>query len=415
MADQTPGPAPPPATKGGGRNFDPLPESDPFDTLQPIELAAENGPLLMVGTKKGAFFYTTNDRLNWTLEGPLFLGHIVHHIVMDPRDGRTILVGIRTGHLGPTVYRSTDFGATWQEAQRPPAFPKAESGAPARVVEQVFFLAPGHADEPGVWYAGASPEGLFRSENAGDTWEPVAGWNDHPNWFDWNGGEEPATPDGSPLHSILIDPRDSKHMYIAGSNGGVFETTDQGGDWAPLNKGSVADFLPDPNPEYGQDPHCVALHPQAPDVLYQQNHCGIYRMDRAEGVWNRIGDNMPREVGDIGFAIALHPRDPATAWVFPMDGTDVWPRTSPNAQPAVYRTCDSGQSWERQDQGLPPENAWYTVYRQALAVDASDPLGVYFGTTGGELWGSSDEGGSWGCIAAHLPQILAVEVAGLAR
>ena len=122
---------------------------------------------------------------------------------------------------------------------------------------------------------------------------------------------------------------------------------------------------------------------------------------------------MPRAVGDIGFAIALHPRDPDTAWVFPMDGTDVWPRTSPNAQPAVYRTSDSGQSWERQDQGLPPENAWYTVYRQALSVDGSDPLGVYFGTTGGELWGSSDEGGSWTCIAAHLPQILSVEVAQL--
>jgi hypothetical protein len=188
----------------------------------------------------------------------------------------------------------------------------------------------------------------------------------------------------------------------------VFESTDNGNDWVPLNAGSVATFFPDPEPEFGHDPHTVRLHPQQPDRLYQQNHCGIYRMDRPDGKWVRVGDNMPREVGDIGFPIELHPRDPDTAWVFPMDGTDVWPRTSPDGKPAVYVTRDAGESWTRCDNGM-PETAWWTVKRQAMTVDANDPIGVYFGTTSGELWASPDEGASWSPIAEHLPEIYSLE------
>ena len=158
------------------------------------------------------------------------------------------------------------------------------------------------------------------------------------------------------------------HLYIGLSGGGVFESVDGGTDWKPLNAGCRRDFLPDPEPEFGHDPHCVRLHPLRPDRLYQQNHCGIYRMERADGRWVRIGDNMPRDVGDIGFPIELHPRDPDTAWVFPMDGTDVWPRTSPDGRPAVYVTRDAGESWTRCDGGL-PERAWFTVKRQAMTVD----------------------------------------------
>ncbi|HTH05878.1 MAG TPA: hypothetical protein VL916_08410, partial [Ilumatobacteraceae bacterium] len=216
------------------------------------------------------------------------------------------------------------------------------------------------------------------------------------------------TPDGSMLHSVNIDPRDANHMYIGLSGGGVFESTDHGADWHPLNAGLYVDFGPDNYPEFGQDPHCMRLHPQQPDRLYQQNHCGIYRIDRPDEKWVRIGDNMPRDVGDIGFPVELHPRDPDTVWVFPMDGTEVWPRTSPDGRPAVYKTTDAGESWSRCDKGL-PERAWFTVKRQAMTVDDADPVGVYFGTTSGELWASDDEGGTWRPIMQHLPEIYSVE------
>jgi hypothetical protein len=337
----------------------------------------------------------------------MFLGHIIQHLVLDPRPGGSLLAACRTGHLGPTVFRSSDLGVTWSEATKPPAF--AEGDAHGRSLNSVFWLTPGPADEPGTWYAGGSPQGLFRSEDDGDTWQPVVGWNDHPRWGEW--AEWPdveGTPDGSMLHSVLVDPRDSRHLYLGLSGGGVFESVDGGADWSPLNAGCAADFLPDPNPEFGHDPHTVRLHPQHPDRLYQQNHCGIYRLDRPDTTWVRIGDNMPRDVGDIGFPIELHPRDPDTAWVFPMDGTDVWPRTSPDGRPAAYVTRDAGASWTRLDRGL-PSRGWLTVKRQAMTLDDHDPVGVYFGTTSGELWASADEGESWHRIAEHLPEIYSVE------
>ncbi len=370
-------------------------------------MADLDGTVLVVGTRKGAWLLSSDaNRSSWTVDGPHFLGHVVQHAVLDPRDGRTLLLATRTGHLGPTVFRSTDLGASWTEASSPPAFtPGEELG---RALASVFWLTPGHPDEPGVWYAGGSPQGLFRSEDAGDTWAPVSGWNDHPMWTTWCEWPEENTPDGSMLHSVIVDPRDSAHLYLGLSAGGVFESIDGGADWSTLNAGCEAVFLPVPDADYGHDPHCVRLHPAAPDRLYQQNHCGIYRMDRPGREWTRIGDNMPREVGDIGFPIELHPRDPDTAWVFPMDGTDVWPRTSPDGKPAAYVTRDAGASWARCDRGL-PGTGWFTVKRQAMTVDARDPVGVYFGTTSGEIWASLDEGASWAPVLQHLPEIYSVE------
>lgn len=378
-------------------------------------MAPRTGPVsLLVGTKKGVFFlHGDATRTNWSLEGPHFLGHLSYHVVLDPRDRRTLLVASKTGHLGPTLYRSTDMGKSWSEASRPPAFPKVAEGETGRVVDHTFWLEPGDAGQPGVWYAGTSPPALFRSEDAGDTWSPVSGFNDHPMWGIWTQEGDDGTPDGSLLHSINLDPRDPAHIYIGCSGGGVFESTDAGSNWAPLNKGCEADFNPEPDPEYGHDPHCVQLHPLAPDVLWQQNHCGIYRLERPSDLWDRVGNNMPEEVGDIGFPIGLHPRDPDTAWVFPMDGSEVWPRTSPGGRPAVFRTRDAGQSWQRFDEGLPRENAYLTVLRQAMAVDAHDPLGIYFGTTTGQIWASRSEGEAWTCIADNLPHVYSVEAAEL--
>ena len=368
-------------------------------------------PTVLVGTRKGAFVLKGDlSRRKWAVSEPMFLGHIIHHVILDPRDGRTLLAAARTGHLGPTVFRSTNYGKTWKEAAHPPAFPKVPEGEKGLVLNHVFWLTPGHASQPKVWYAGSSPQGLFRSEDGGMNWDGVAGFNEHPMRTAWTGGPGDGTPDGPKMHSINIDPRDPEHMYIGMSSGGVFESTDAGKDWKPLNLGCDASFLPNPNAEYGHDPHCLLLHPMMPDRLYQQNHCGIYRMERAEGKWERIGRNMPKKVGDIGFPIVLHPRDPNTAWVFPMDGSTVWPRTSPDGRPSAFITRNAGKSWKRLDKGL-PERAWYTVKRQAMANDMSDPVGLYFGTTGGDLWASRNEGEKWHSLASGLPHVYSVETA----
>ncbi len=365
---------------------------------------------LWIGTRKGAFVLRPDARRRaWKLSGPQFLGHIIHHVVQDPREPRVLLMAAKTGHLGPTVYRSSDRGRTWREAAQPPAFRKAADGESARAVDKVFWLTPGHDSERGTWYAGSSPAGLFRCEDGGERWAPVAGFNDHPMRPQWLAG---GTPDGQLLHSINIDPRDRNHLYVAISAGGVFESTDGGADWAPLNEGCAADFLPDPNAPYGHDPHCVALHPAAPDRLYQQNHCGIYRLDRPARRWERIGEAMPKRIGDVGFPIVLHPTDPDRAWVLPMDGQTVWPRTSIGGKPAVYRTDDGGKRWRRFDRGFPASQAWLTVLRQAMCADNRLPrVGVYFGTTGGEVWASPNDGETWRCIARHLPEIYSVTYA----
>lgn len=381
-------------------------------TRRPTRAAGPGRVVLLVGTRKGAWlFHGDASRKRWRANGPHFLGHIVHHAMLDPRDGETLLVTAKTGHLGPSVFRSTDLGKTWKEASKPPAFRKAADGEKGRAVDHVFWLTPGHASEPSAWYGGTSPEGLFRSEDGGDTWEPVAGFNDHPMYTEWARDEQAGTPDGPKLHSILVDPRDPAHLYlgISGGGGGVFESIDKGADWKPLNAGCRCDFLPDPYPEFGQDPHCVQLHPLAPDVLYQQNHCGIYRMERPHARWERIGENMPKDVGDIGFPIVLHPRDPNTAWVFPMDGSTVWPRVSVDGKAAAYVTRNAGKTWKRLDAGLPQSQAWFTVLRQAMTADAHDPVGLYFGTTTGQLWASTNEGARWTCIVNHLPHVYSVE------
>ncbi len=373
-----------------------------------------SGVLVLVATRKGAWLYRgESSRKSWRADGPHFLGHIVNHVVLDPRDGRTLLAAAKTGHLGPTVFRSTDFGKSWKEAARPPAFPKAREGEKGRVVDHTFWLTPGHASEPDAWYAGTSPHGLFRSEDGGVSWEPLPGFNDNPQYRDWMGGPQDGTPDGPKLHSVIVDPRNAAHLYLGMSSGGVHESTDGGRNWAPLVAGlEVVEGLDAKNITL-HDPHCVQICPSNPDRLYQQNHCGIYRIDRPAKTWVRVGRKMPKEIGDIGFPVTVHPRDADTAWVFPMDGTSVWPRTSPDGVPCAYVTRDGGKTWQRLDSGLPRNQAWWTVKRQAMAADSRNPVGLYFGTTSGELWMSGNEGKKWSAIAQHLPEIYAVETAEL--
>lgn len=369
--------------------------------------------VVLVATRKGAWLYHSDAaRKTWRADGPHFLGHIINHLVLDPRDGKTLLAAAKTGHLGPTIFRSTNLGRTWKEAARPPAFAPASDGK-GRAVDHTFWLTPGHISEPNVWYAGTSPQGLFRSEDGGVTWSPFSSINDDPQYRIWMGSAQDGTPDGPKMHSIIVDPRDPAHLYFAMSGGGVHETVDGGKTFTPLLKGlEVVDGFDKANAAV-HDPHCVRMCPSNPDRLYQQNHCGIYRLDRPSDEWVRIGKKMPKRVGDIGFPMVIHPRDADTAWVFPMDGTSVWPRTSPDGKPAVYSTRNGGKTWQRLDAGLPESEAWWTVKRQAMTRDAQGAVGLYFGTTSGELWMSRNEGEKWTCIAQHLPEIYAVETAEL--
>ncbi|MGH8660409.1 MAG: WD40/YVTN/BNR-like repeat-containing protein, partial [Burkholderiales bacterium] len=327
--------------------------------------ASARRTLVMVATRKGAWLYHGDAaRKAWRADGPHFLGHVISQLALDPRDGRTLLAAAKTGHLGPTVFRSTDLGRTWKEAAQPPAFAKAPDGQTGRAVDHTFWLTPAHANEPGVWYAGTSPQGLFRSADGGVTWEPFSSINDDPQYREWMGTVQDGTPDGPKLHSIIVDPRNPKHFYFAMSGGGVHESVDGGRTWKTLLKGlEVVEGFDASKPTF-HDPHCIRLCPSNPDRLYQQNHCGIYRLDRPSDTWVRIGRSMPKPVGDIGFPMVVHPRDADTAWVFPMDGGTVWPRTSPEGRPAAYVTRNAGNSWQRLDAGLPGKQGWWTVKRQ---------------------------------------------------
>ena len=373
--------------------------------------------VILVATRKGAWlFHGDARRKTWRVDGPHFLGHVISHVVLDPRDGRTLLAAAKTGHLGPTVFRSTDMGRRWKEAAKPPAFANAP-GAPARSVESTFWLTPGAACEKGSWYAGTSPQGLFRSEDGGVSWAPLPAVNDSPQFREWMGGQQDGTPDGPKLHSITIDPRDPQHLLFGMSGGGVHESFDAGQSWRTLIQGMEVVEGFDATTVTFHDPHNVRVCPTKPDRLYQQNHCGIYRLDgwgSAEpGTWERIGRKMPKRVGDVGFPIVVHPHDADTAWVFPMDAATVWPRTAPEGMPAAYVTHNAGRTWQRLDQGLPKQQAWWTIKRQAMTCDQQANPALYLGNTGGELWIGHDGGQRWVNIARHLPEIYAVEVAEL--
>ncbi|MDP2127308.1 MAG: glycosyl hydrolase [Pseudohongiella sp.] len=372
---------------------------------------------VLVGTRKGAWVLEgKGGRGTRELKGPMHLGSVVSHYVADPRKPSYQLMSVGSGHLGPSVFISCDAGVSWSEAPKPPAFaPVATETGEGRTVDHVFWLTPGHDSAPDVWYAGTSPQGLFRSDDAGNTWQEVTGLNHHADFYQWRGGDKDGTPDGPKLHSIIVDPSNYKHLIVGMSGGGIFESFDEGGTWKPLNKGVAMDFYPPKDDgseyEYGHDPHCIVMHPLYSNRLYHQNHCGLYRMDRdVSDVWQRIGDNMPKGVGDIGFPILVHPTDPDCIWVFPMDGSGLWPRTSPDGKPAVYCSRDGGASFARQHNGFPTSQAWWTVKRQCMAVDGSSPASLFLGNTQGQVWASYDEGNNWQCLASDLPHIYSIEV-----
>lgn len=351
--------------------------------------------VVVVGTRKGLFFFHSNDRKRWRSKGPYFEGRTVKHAILDPRDGTTTWAGVTTGHWGPTVQRTMDFGESWTRGEDGPHYSR-ESGMS---VDRIWHVEPGMEDD--LW-VGVEPAGLFRSDDHGETWNSVDGLNYRDDRKDWEPGAG-----GLCLHTILPYPGDSKRMVVGISAVGVLGTNDGGESWRVMNGDVRADYRPEKimkEDQVGSCVHKMVRDPRDPAILYQQNHCGVYARKRGDPVWTSIEEGLP---SGFGFPMAAHPHDAGTVYIVPLVGD--FNRVTPNGSMAVYRTSDGGRSWSRLSEGLPQENAYLTILREAMRTDPKDPAGVYVGTKTGQLYHSRDEGESWSLLAEFLPPVLSVE------
>ncbi len=366
-------------------------------------LQVEEGDLLLlVGTMKGAFLFRSRPgRASWDTGGPWFQGEPVYALAWDGRAGRRRLyAGTNSWHWGATVRTSDDFGATWTTPEATPLRFPEDSGVE---LKQIWQIRPGREDEPDTLYCGVEPAALFTSRDAGATWELERGLFDHPHRERWQPGAG-----GLCLHTVIPDAADPDRLLVAISTGGVYRTDDGGATWQARNVGVRAQFLPEDSryPEFGQCVHKVVAHPSRPQRLFLQNHWGLYRSDDGGDHWQDIANGVP---SDFGFAMAVHPHEPDTVYIVPLESDGF--RVTPGEKLRVYRTRDAGASWQALTDGLPQEGAFETVLRDAMDTDDCDDAGVYFGTRSGKLYGSRDGGDSWDLLAGGLPPVVCVKAA----
>ena len=350
--------------------------------------------LLLAGTKKGLFIFSSNDREHWQLHGPFLAGKEVHHAVRDPRTGR-IFATSNDAWFGSEIAYSDDLGETWTMAKRGPSFTE-ESGLK---LERIWHIEPAPASAPNVIYAGVAPAALFQSTDGGETWSEITGLTSHPSRKFWHPGAG-----GLCLHSIQIDQANPNRIFVGISAVGVFLSEDGGLTWQTRNRGTRAEFMPDKYPEFGQCVHKLLKAPGQADLLFQQNHCGVYRSTNSGESWEEITTGLP---SDFGFPLVIHPREPDTIYVLPLKGAEF--RCPPEGKLRVFRSRDGGQNWQPLTNGLPQEEAFPGILREGMTNDNATPVGVYFGTNTGKIYVSTDEGDSWRVLAENLPPVFSVE------
>ena len=366
-----------------------------------------SGVRLLVGTRKGAFVITSDGkRERWDVSGPHFGGWEIYHMKGSPVDPDRLYASQTSGWFGQLIQRSDDGGKTWEPAGNKfeyigePGTHLWYDGTPRPwEFKRVWHLEPSLTD-PNTIYAGVEDAALFRSTDAGQTWVELPGLRRHDSGPKWAPGAG-----GMCLHTIIVDPTNHDRVFIAISSAGAFRTDDAGNTWQPINQGLKSEYIPDPNAEVGHCVHRIAMHPSRPSVLFMQKHWDVMRSDDAGDSWHEVSGDLP---SDFGFVIDVHAHEPETIYVVPIKSdSEHYP---PDGKLRVFRSRTGGNEWEALSKGLPQQDCYVNVLRDAMAVDSLDSCGVYFGTTGGQVYASADAGDNWTAVVRDLPAVVSVEV-----
>jgi hypothetical protein len=366
---------------------------------------------VLVGTHKGGFVMTSDERRkDWKIEGPHFAGWDVYHMNASPADPDRLYAAQSRGWFGQVMQRSDDGGKTWQPAGNDFKYEGGvsthkwydNSDHPYEFL-RAWHLEPSLTD-PDTVYAGVEDAALFKSTDGAKTWEELPGIRTQESAPSWAPGAG-----GLCLHTIILDPEHKDRMFIAISSAGAFRSDDAGKTWRPINKGLHSQYIPDPDAEVGHCVHHMAMHPSRPNVLFMQKHWDVMRTDDAGETWHEISGNLP---SDFGFVIDVHSHEPDTIYVIPIKSDS--DHFVPDGKLRVYRSKTGGNEWEALTKGLPQKDCYVNVLRDAMAVDSLESCGVYFGTSGGAVYVSADEGDTWSAIAKDLPAVLSVQVQTLA-